>query len=52
MSKYKKTAPLFLYFEDQMHLYSCVYLYFRAAILMKQYLISFDGHMLQNIQLF
>ena len=46
------TAPLFLYFEGQMHLYSCVYLYFNATILMKQYLIPFYADLLQNIPLF
>ena len=40
MSKYK------------MHLYHCVYLYFHATILMKQYSISFYAHLLQNILLF
>ena len=40
LSKYKKkTAPLFLYFEGQLHLYPCDYIYFRVTILMKQYLI-------------
>ena len=48
----KKTVPLFLYFEGQMHLSPCVYLYFYATILMKQYLISIYGHLLQNIRLF
>ena len=52
MSKYKKTAPLFLYFEGHMHLYPCVYLYFYATIVMKQYLITFYTHLLQNIRLF
>ena len=49
--KIKKT-PLFLYFEGQMHLYPCVYLYFYATIVMKQYLISFYAHVFQNIRLF
>ena len=52
MSKYIKTAPLFLYFEGQMHLYPHVYLYFYATIMMKQSLKSFYAHLLQNIQLF
>ena len=38
-SKYKKTAPLYLYFEEQMHLYPFVYLYFYATVFLKQYLI-------------
>ena len=36
----KKKATLFLYFEGHMHLYRCVYLYFYATIVMKQYLIT------------
>ena len=32
MSKCKKTAPLFLYFEGQMHLYLSVSLYFYAFL--------------------
>ena len=32
MSTYKKTAPLFLYFQGQMHLFPCVYLYFHETI--------------------
>ena len=55
LSKYKKTAALvlyFAYFEGQMHLYPCVYLYYYATILFKQYLIPFYAHLLQNIQLF
>ena len=35
-----------------MHLYPCVYLYFYATILMKQYLISLYAHLLQNIRFF
>ena len=31
---YKKTASLFLYFEEQMHLYPCVYLYFYATVIL------------------
>ena len=30
------TAPLFLYFEDQMQLHPCVYLYIYATVLLKQ----------------
>ena len=52
LSKYKKTAPLFLHFEEQMHLYLCVYLYFYATVFLKQYLITFYAHLLQNIWLF
>ena len=51
LPKYKKTVSLFLYFEGQMHLYLSVYLYFYAIILLKQYLITFYAHLLQNILL-
>ena len=47
-----KRLPHSLYFEGQMHLYPCVYLYFHATIVMKQYLITFYPHLSQNIQLF
>ena len=30
----KKTVPLFLHFEGQMHLYLYVYLYFYATVLL------------------
>ena len=38
MLKYKKTTPLILYFEDQMHLhlYPSVYLYSYSTVLLKQ----------------
>ena len=34
-----KRQPHSLYFEGQMHFYPCVYWYFYATILLKQYLI-------------
>ena len=33
LSKYKKTDPLFSYFEGQMYLYLSVYLYFYVTVL-------------------
>ena len=44
MLKYKNTAPLFLYFEGQMHLYRCVNTYFLCY--------NCDETILQNIRLF
>ena len=37
LSVKKKTAPLFLHFEGQMHLYVSFNLYFYAIDLLKQY---------------
>ena len=51
-SKYKKMVTLFVYIESQMHLYPCVSLYCNATFVMKQYLIAFYAHLLQNIRLF
>ena len=52
LSKYKKSGAVFLHFEGQMHLYPCVYLYFYAIIVMKQYLITYSAYVLQIIRLF
>ena len=52
LSKYKKTDPLFLHFEGNMHLCVSFYLQLYAIILLKQYLISIYAHVLQNVQLF
>ena len=38
MSKYKKTAPVFLFPEGQMHQNQSVYFHFYTTVLLEQYL--------------
>ena len=46
----KKTAPLFLSFEGQMHRYPSVYSCLYATVLLKQFLLSVYAQFLQNIR--
>ena len=40
--KKKKTVPLFLYFEGQVHLYLSVYLYFYATVCFVELILNID----------
>ena len=51
MSKHKKTAPLFLFLEGQMHLYPSVHFLFSCYRFVET-IFKMKLNMLQNIQIF